>query len=197
MFPNIERLANFSFCGVSPLDQNNPSSLALSPITLFMSFPWVRWGTILISDLQGQKYFEVLSGSWVKPGPKFNQGWVEISRQEKRGQGFKFWRITWTKLHVHKMGTHLSNPVSLPSFSPLIFHTNQLPSLNSLKHLPCFSLTLMKFEVFPFYHILGLGPRQPAVNVSTPCPLPSGNRSWTLVSWSCGLCCTLNLHTEL
>lgn len=46
-------LANFSFCVVSPLDQNNPPSLALSPITLFMSFPPVRWGTTLISDLQG------------------------------------------------------------------------------------------------------------------------------------------------
>lgn len=32
---------------------------------------------------------------------------------------------------------------------------------------------------------------------SSPCPLPSGNRNCTLVSWSCGLCCTLNLHAGL
>lgn len=151
--------------------------LQISPFVLFL--PWTKiihhlWPYLQSPSLWAsprwdgaQHWFQTYRDRntlkyWAEAGwnlVQTNQGWVEIFRQEKKGQGFKLWRITWTKLHVHKVGTHLSNLVSLPSFSSLISHTNQLSSLNSLKHLPCFSLTLRKFEVFPFYHILGLGPR--------------------------------------
>lgn len=158
MFPNIETLANFSFCGVSPLDQNNPSSLALSPITLFMSFPWwdgVQYWFQTYTDRNTLTYW--VEAGWnlvqtlTRDGSKFPDKRKEVrgsSSRESRGPNSMFTKCVHTYqilyLFCHFSPSSLSQPVTLFK----LFETSSL-----------FLSNLDEIRVFPFYHILGLGPR--------------------------------------